>query len=170
MRKRKGLNQAELAEKIGVSSGSVAAWELARYMPAAEQWERLLVFFGDESDQGKHRVEEYLLSGAERYPERAERYPDPKPGALPLKEAGSLPEELGEIVRRAAAETGVSEGEIIEACVREKVDDVVMRMGRKAVLNDREALREVATTKGTKNTKKVGSVELGAPAQNEGGN
>ena len=45
-RERKGLSQAELAERVGVSRVSVVAWEGDRAMPSDERLARLAEFFG----------------------------------------------------------------------------------------------------------------------------
>lgn len=46
LRRRAGWTQAELAEKLGVGSATVANWERSRAEPSARQWLHLARLFG----------------------------------------------------------------------------------------------------------------------------
>ena len=68
LRKRKGLTQIELAQRLGISQGTVSYWERGDFEPDFDTLKWLAVFFGVTAD--------YIL-GSET--------PDPWDGGEPLK-------------------------------------------------------------------------------------
>jgi hypothetical protein len=57
-----------------------------------------------------------------------------------------LSPESVELVKRASEETGLSQGEIIEHCILEKIESILQkRRERRALLSDPSALREMGS-------------------------
>ena len=50
LRLEKNLNQSDLAEELGISSSSVAMWEIGRRYPSKELYEQLADFFNVDID------------------------------------------------------------------------------------------------------------------------
>lgn len=67
LRKREHLTQRELADKIGVSSGTIAMYELGKRMPTVEVEEALADYFNVSLDvlRGRDNPNEYAITADE---------------------------------------------------------------------------------------------------------
>ncbi len=51
IRKQKNISQAELAASLGVTQGSVSAWETGRWEPSIDALRQMAVLFGVTIDE-----------------------------------------------------------------------------------------------------------------------
>ena len=50
-RKRLGMTQAQVAEKLGIDQSTVAGWEQGRWKPAVQSLPRVAAFYGVTVDE-----------------------------------------------------------------------------------------------------------------------
>ena len=89
-RKRSGLSQEELAERVGVSRQAVSKWELCEATPDSDKLLPLARAFGVTVDE--------LLSDADPAPEATA--PEAQAPPPPERDSSSLPGWLGRMARR----------------------------------------------------------------------
>ena len=86
LRKRSGLNQAELAEKIGVKQNSICCWEKKTRVPRKEQLNQIASLFKLSPSLLSNINLEYLSSSALRTCQMPSREPLTLLGATELKD------------------------------------------------------------------------------------